>query len=59
MKKLLLLIFLLPCFSALAQEKEVLTKLDAKADFYGDLARQIWSNPELGYLETKSSQLLQ
>jgi len=59
MKKLLVLIFLLPIFSALAQEKEVLTKLDAKADFYGDLARQIWANPELGYLETNSSQLLQ
>jgi aminobenzoyl-glutamate utilization protein B len=54
MKKLFLLILLFPVLNALAQEKEVLTKLDAKADFYGDLARQIWSNPELGYLETKS-----
>ena len=59
MKNLLLLLFILPIFSVLAQEKEVLTKLDAKADFYGDLARQIWSNPELGYLETNSSKLLQ
>ena len=59
MKKLLLLIFLIPAITLLAQEKEVLTKLDAKADFYGDLARQIWSNPELGYLEKNSSQLLQ
>jgi len=56
MKKLLLLIFLIPAITLLAQEKEVLTKLDAKADFYGDLARQIWSNPELGYLEKNSSQ---
>ena len=60
MKKILaLLIFLLPLCSLLAQEKEILSKLDAKADFYGDLARQIWSNPELGYLETNSSKLLQ
>ena len=59
MKKLLLLIFLIPAITLMAQEKEVLTKLDAKADFYGDLARQIWSNPELGYLEKNSSQLLQ
>ncbi len=59
MKKLLVLFFLLPLFSGIAQEKEVLNKLDAKADFYGDLARQIWSNPELGYLETNSSKLLQ
>ena len=59
MKKLLVLIFLFPVLSVFAQEKEILSKLDAKADFYGDLARQIWSNPELGYLETNSSQLLQ
>ncbi|MCE2707519.1 MAG: amidohydrolase, partial [Algoriphagus sp.] len=59
MKKLLVLIFLFPVFSVFAQEKEILSKLDAKADFYGDLARQIWANPELGYLETNSSQLLQ
>ncbi|MBS4072584.1 MAG: amidohydrolase, partial [Algoriphagus sp.] len=59
MKKIFLLLFFLPLFSAVAQEQEVLKKLDAKADFYGDLARQIWSNPELGYLETKSSALLQ
>jgi aminobenzoyl-glutamate utilization protein B len=60
MKKILfLIIFLFPLCTLMAQEKEILSKLDAKADFYGDLARQIWSNPELGYLETKSSQLLQ
>lgn len=40
-------------------QDEVLQKLDAKADFYGDIARQLWSNPELGYLETNSSALLQ
>lgn len=59
MKKYFLIILLnLSCFSLFAQE-EVLKKLDSKADFYGDLARQIWANPELGYLETNSSALLQ
>lgn len=52
-----LLLFLL--FSPVFGQDEVLKKLDSKADFYGDIARQIWSNPELGYLETNSSALLQ
>ncbi|MFN3997045.1 amidohydrolase [Algoriphagus sp.] len=52
-----LLLFL--SFSPLFGQVEVLKKLDSKADFYGDIAMQIWSNPELGYLETKSSALLQ
>ena len=59
MKKVLFVVFLLPLFSAFAQNQEVLKKLDSKADFYGDIARQIWANPELGYLETNSSALLQ
>lgn len=46
-------------FSPLFGQEEVLKKLDSKADFYGDIARQIWANPELGYLETNSSALLQ
>jgi len=54
----LLLVFIFIGFSSFAQE-EVLKKLDSKADFYGDLAMKIWSNPELGYLETESSALLQ
>ena len=59
MKKYFLIILLnLSCSSIFAQE-EVLKKLDSQADFYGDIARQIWSNPELGYLETNSSALLQ
>lgn len=41
------------------QEEAVIQKLDDKADFYASIASQIWSNPELGYLETKSSALLQ
>ncbi|MBN7811566.1 amidohydrolase [Algoriphagus sp. H41] len=57
-KHLLLLLVLLSSMPLFAQD-EVLQKLDAKADFYGDIARQLWSNPELGYLETNSSALLQ
>jgi aminobenzoyl-glutamate utilization protein B len=59
MKKLLLLFLLLLPLAPIFAQNEVLTKLDAKADFYGDIARQIWANPELGYLETSSSALLQ
>jgi aminobenzoyl-glutamate utilization protein B len=54
----LLLCFFLPSFLAIGQD-EVLKKLDSKADFYGDIAHQIWANPELGYLESNSSALLQ
>lgn len=59
MKKILLsTLGFLMALSALAQEK-VLKSLDDKAAFYGDIAKQIWSNPELGYLEAESSALLQ
>lgn len=47
------------CFTALAQEEKVLQELDQRANFYGAIAKEIWSNPELGYLEIKSSALLQ
>ncbi|HSF52858.1 MAG TPA: hypothetical protein VLA71_03865, partial [Algoriphagus sp.] len=59
MKKYLLQFLLLLSFTPLIAQEEVLKKLDSKADFYGDIARQIWANPELGYLETNSSALLQ
>ena len=59
MKKYFLIILLILSFSTLFAQEDVLKKLDSKADFYGDIARQIWSNPELGYLETNSSLLLQ
>ena len=54
----LLLVCFLISFVSFAQD-EILKKLDSKADFYGDISRQIWSNPELGYLESNSSALLQ
>lgn len=55
------LIVILVCSSLnlFAQENEIIQKLDKRADFYGSIADQIWSNPELGYLETESSALLQ
>ena len=59
MKRQLLQILLLFAFSPLFAQEDVLKKLDSKADFYGDIALQIWNNPELGYLETNSSALLQ
>jgi aminobenzoyl-glutamate utilization protein B len=59
MKRLLFLVLLLLPLAPIFAQNEVLTKLDVKADFYGDIARQIWANPELGYLETSSSALLQ
>lgn len=59
MKRQLLQLLLLFAFSPLFAQEDVLKKLDSKADFYGDIALQIWNNPELGYLETNSSALLQ
>ena len=43
-----------------AQEwrKQVLQRLDGKAEQYGQLSRAIWEAAEVGYKETKSSALL-
>ena len=59
MKKLYFIGLFFIGFLAQAQEEKVLQSLDEKADFYGAIAKEIWSNPELGYLENKSSALLQ
>lgn len=59
MKKILSLILICLIASSAFAQDEVIKKLDSKADFYGDIAMKIWSNPELGYLETESSALLQ
>jgi len=40
-----------------ADPASVLVQLDARADHYGQLSRQIWEHPELGYVETRSSAL--
>jgi aminobenzoyl-glutamate utilization protein B len=39
--------------------RAVLASIDAKANAYGEIARQIWSLAEVGYQEVKSSALLQ
>ena len=59
MKRILTLALTFFAFGAMAQEDQVLKKLDEKATFYGDISKQIWDLAELGYLETESSALLQ
>ena len=62
MKKVLLLCTLgLFCTTLFSQKKadDVLKKLDANQKKYADIALQIWDLAEMGYLEEKSSALLQ
>lgn len=62
MKKYTLLFYaVLMSVNLSAQKKPaaVIEKLDGQRDKYAAIARQIWSNPELGYLEENSSALLQ
>lgn len=58
MKKILITCLSLLAFGVKAQD-EVLKKLDEKAPFYSEVSQTIWDYAELGYLETKSSALLQ
>lgn len=57
----LLLIIFLSVSSAFAQKDKdnVIKALDAKANEFTNVAKQLWENPELGYLEEKSAALLQ
>jgi aminobenzoyl-glutamate utilization protein B len=51
----------LPTASSLAQadeRSELLRKMDARAPHFGDLSRKVWEFAEVGYKETKSSELL-
>jgi aminobenzoyl-glutamate utilization protein B len=54
-------IFFLTIFSAgwLSAADDVLGRVAAHADHFGDVSRQIWESPELGFHEGKSSVLLQ
>jgi aminobenzoyl-glutamate utilization protein B len=45
--------------SAQKKAKDVLASIEAQQDKYAAIAMEIWSNPELGYLEENSSKLLQ
>ena len=47
------------CGHAAAADKDVLDGIDARFDEHQRIALQIWDYAELGYLEQKSSQLLQ
>ncbi len=46
-------------FTATAQQKEVIGKLESQSEKYGKIAHQIWEYAEMGYLEEKSTALLQ
>lgn len=63
MKKLLIygVLSIASLFTVLAQKNvgDVLKNLDAKSEAYGSIAQQIWEFAEMGYLEQKSSELLQ
>lgn len=50
---------LLFAFSVNAQKDKVLENLSKKENYYGGIAKQIWNYAEMGYLEQKSSALLQ
>jgi aminobenzoyl-glutamate utilization protein B len=41
-----------------ADRPELLKKMDARAEYYGNISRKIWELAEVGYKETKSSALL-
>jgi aminobenzoyl-glutamate utilization protein B len=63
MKKYLLCISLSLCYffanaQEIASENFITKQLDANTARYSNVARQIWENPELGYLEFKSSEIL-
>ncbi|MGW9685883.1 amidohydrolase [Flagellimonas sp. 2504JD1-5] len=54
------IIALTPVLSLAQKNKDaVLSKLESKTEYYGDIAHQIWDLAEMGYLEEKSSALLQ
>lgn len=55
---LLLSVFVLP-ITAQNNSDSVLRQLDAKSEYFGDIAQQIWSLAEMGYQEEKSAALLQ
>ncbi len=62
MKKYTLLFYAVLMSLNLSAQKNpnaVIEKLDGQKDKYAAIAKQIWSNPELGYLEENSSALLQ
>jgi len=57
--RLRILLLTLATAGAIFAQDDVLAHVAAHADRFGEISRQIWENPELGYHETKSSALLQ
>ncbi|MGB5386324.1 MAG: amidohydrolase [Eudoraea sp.] len=55
----LLIMFCTNSLKAQDTKDEVLLKLNKKSEAYGDIAQNIWEFAEMGYLEEKSSALLQ
>ncbi|WP_221390726.1 amidohydrolase [Dyadobacter sp. NIV53] len=41
------------------EQKEVIVSLDKKKDHYGDVSKKIWDLAEVGYMEVKSSAILE
>ena len=59
MKSFLLLVSL-SAFALTPEERRALvTQMDARATYYGDISRKIWEFAEVGYQENRSSELLQ
>jgi aminobenzoyl-glutamate utilization protein B len=54
-----LTVLLISTGAALFAADDVLSRVAAHADHWGEISRQIWETPELGFHETKSSALLQ
>ena len=52
-------LMLFPVFIVKAQKKTILNSLEKESKKYGKIAHQIWEYAEMGYLEEKSSALLQ
>ncbi|MEQ8425224.1 MAG: amidohydrolase, partial [Cyclobacteriaceae bacterium] len=55
----LLIFFCLGAAFAQKDKDNIMKSLDSQSDHFTSVARQLWENPELGYLEEKSSALLQ
>ena len=58
MKKLFLALCFFAISAAADDRTELLRKMDAQADHFGKLSRQIWEYAEVGYKEVRSSALL-
>ncbi|WP_053993036.1 M20 family metallopeptidase [Mangrovimonas sp. TPBH4] len=56
---LFLLCFIHIIGSGQTKKQDVIKNMDAKQGYYSEIAKQLWEEPELGYLEERSAALLQ